>query len=817
MPLVIKARKIDPVLRGVASKFTKYEQQIYNIYVKAFSQMPNDLNNAVTLEAIRAAIASNNPSGGAIGLQWGNFVGALDKTIPTLANQIAASANISAAAMPKSIQIASSFTATDPRAIAWAQQRAGARILGITKESQKAVAETIARGLQGKLNRDEVVDGVAQVVGLDSRQARALGTFYEKNLTTLLDEGMSYENAARAAKKLGERYRTRLIKQRATRIARTETNAAANAGRLLSWAEADQQGFLPTGSEKRWKTSQDERNCPTCRPMHNETVPWEGLFSTGDIMPPVHVNCLCTAVIVPAEAEFNKSLYTPIKETRKTAWLFAKHGTHNQKTHGGKGGAGSTVGNFSLDENPEYLKRNETVYTHPNGTRVIFQDLDKIKNKDPMVKETLEIVDGLSETHPVPNLTFVVQSGKGGGVVTRGYDGVTFYGGGVGGASGEQIDAWVKYKGMPAAKDITAPYISIRQRMIAPKYSMGSSEVRLKELITHEWGHALDRRPEAISTSLFKGRGENITSAYGSKNGREFFAETFAASVLGGLRLDNPDNKPDYEAAIKYLEIDSLGSKVSKEVFEGFIAYDNFETGEPLVIEGGMPLGFDADSVNKHGSHNQKTHGGKGGGGSSSLGDYATPTSTASRDYEMLKQMSENSFESEEQELAFKTAAQRWQSDQYRSVQGSLLGDKDLVPASVFDDSTQAVIDEFDAAMIPLDNDELSYLYRGQTQGLDNLTVGDSFTSPLFQATTTDPITAASFSKSSGGVIGGIRQGETATILRIDPMGAKGVVIPDSSEFEVVLNRGTQFNVEDITEEVINGVTMKIIEVSTGG
>jgi hypothetical protein len=119
--------------------------------------------------------------------------------------------------------------------------------------------------------------------------------------------------------------------------------------------------------------------------------------------------------------------------------------------------------------------------------------------------------------------------------------------------------------------------------------------------------------------------------------------------------------------------------------------------------------------------------------------------------------------------------------------------------------------------MMPFDSDEVGYLYRGQTEGLDNLTVGDSFTSPLFQATTTDPITAASFSKSSGGVTGGIRQGESATILRIDSMGASGVVIPDSSEFEVVLNRGTQFNVEDITEEVINGVTMKIIEVSTGG
>ena len=305
--------------------------------------MPNDLNNPAVIEMIRAAIASSNPSGGAISLQWSEFISALDKSIPTLASQLAASANISASALPKSIQISSSFTATDPRAIAWAQQRAGARILGITKESQKAVAETIARGLQGKLNRDEVIDGVTRVVGLDSRQARALGTFYEKNLNSLLDQGLSYENAARAAKKLGERYRDRLIRQRATRIARTETNAAANAGRLLSWSEADIQGLLPTGSEKRWKTSQDERNCPTCRPMHNETVPWQGTFSTGDVMPPVHVNCLCTAVIVPAEAEFEKSLYSPIQKTRKTAWLFAKHGTHNQKTHGGKGGGGGSV------------------------------------------------------------------------------------------------------------------------------------------------------------------------------------------------------------------------------------------------------------------------------------------------------------------------------------------------------------------------------------------------------------------------------------------------------------------------------------------
>ena len=93
--------------------------------------------------------------------------------------------------------------------------------------------------------------------------------------------------------------------------------------------------------------------------------------------------------------------------------------------------------------------------------------------------------------------------------------------------------------------------------------------------------------------------------------------------------------------------------------------------------------------------------------------------------------------------------------------------------------------------------------------------MGDSFTSPLFQATSTDPITAAGFSKASGGVLGGIKEGESATILSIDAFGTKGVVIPSSQEFEVVLARGTRFTVEDISDKVINGVNMRIIEVST--
>lgn len=179
------------------------------------------------------------------------------------------------------------------------------------------------------------------------------------------------------------------------------------------------------------------------------------------------------------------------------------------------------------------------------------------------------------------------------------------------------------------------------------------------------------------------------------------------------------------------------------------------------------------------------------------VGEFARTTDSGRKSYEYMLRDAEHTDD-------FKYAAQEWQGDGYRRVQGALSGGS---PS----DEIKDLISVFDENMVSLE--DASELYRGQTEGLTDLKIGDKFKSKLFQATTTDPITAAGFSKSSGSVVGGIRQGETATILRIDAAGAKGVVIPSSSEYEVVLARGTTFEVEDITEETINGVKMRIIDV----
>jgi hypothetical protein len=297
-----------------------------------------------------------------------------------------------------------------------------------------------------------------------------------------------------------------------------------------------------------------------------------------------------------------------------------KHGTHDQKTHG-NWAHGSSFGEFTLEEGAD--SRKLATYTHPNGTRVIFQNLSKVESSSPMVKETLETVDALSKKYPVPNLTFVVQSGEGGGIVSRGFDGVCYSP--ARNQEGDRMQAYLEQQKMPLATDPNAPYIAIRQRVIAPDsmprvtYVGAGGVIRpqktqeqktayLKEMITHEWGHALDKRSQADSNIQFRNRDATSTSRYGNKNGREFFAETFAAFELGGLVKDRPDNIPNYKKASEYLEMDSLKGKVSKESFEGFVVYENFETGEPLLIEGGTPSDFD-ESVQKHQEHDQSSHG----------------------------------------------------------------------------------------------------------------------------------------------------------------------------------------------------------------
>ena len=330
MPLVVKA---EP---RVAIQLSAAEQRIYDAYRKAFEGI-GDINDSNVLRAIEDAINANNPLGAVNAVAWGDFAASLQKTVDALNKEVIKAANDSARSLPKSVRIAANFTTADPRAIAFAQQRAGKLIRQVSDESRKAVTEAVMEALRMRIDRREMVSRISKVVGLDSRQARALTRFYEKSIADGRAAGLDYDEALAKADLLGDKYKKRLIRQRAVRIARTETVAASNAGRYLSWIEAEAQGLLGSNSVKRWITAIDERTCPICEPLNNKEVPYKTNFTTGELMPPVHPNCRCSAVIIPAEVSF-----IPLEKTFSTDPIFAmfKHGTHDQSTHNPHKGGG---------------------------------------------------------------------------------------------------------------------------------------------------------------------------------------------------------------------------------------------------------------------------------------------------------------------------------------------------------------------------------------------------------------------------------------------------------------------------------------------
>jgi len=79
-------------------------------------------------------------------------------------------------------------------------------------------------------------------------------------------------------------------KWRLSTIARTEVMRASNYGRYYSWNKSGVVKY------KQWLTAYDDRVCPECDSMNGEVTPIGQSFSSGELMPPLHPNCRCTAI-----------------------------------------------------------------------------------------------------------------------------------------------------------------------------------------------------------------------------------------------------------------------------------------------------------------------------------------------------------------------------------------------------------------------------------------------------------------------------------------------------------------------------------------
>jgi SPP1 gp7 family putative phage head morphogenesis protein len=170
----------------------------------------------------------------------------------------------------------------------WGYEHSARLVTAVTETSRDAIRAIVVDGIGKGRSMDVVAGEVRAVVGLHPRWATAVATYRRR----LIDDGRPAAQVAR----MTDRYHARLLRKRSENIARWEVQEARNVGRWRTWKEGQAEGAFPLDQRKSWHA--DSTACPVCLGLHGETVGLDETFSDGRLMPPDHVRCRCTAVLV---------------------------------------------------------------------------------------------------------------------------------------------------------------------------------------------------------------------------------------------------------------------------------------------------------------------------------------------------------------------------------------------------------------------------------------------------------------------------------------------------------------------------------------
>lgn len=182
---------------------------------------------------------------------------------------------------------------------------------------QYAIAQgLLVQTIGGELDVRAFARQLRDRIGLDERSTTALANF---------ERGLSEQGIKQATidKRVSD-YADRLRRQRAERIARTETLNAANLGQMYLWENAVRDGLLDVSRTKTmWIVTPDDRLCVLCRVMTGErgVIPFGHTFDTprGHVLaPPMHPLCRCTVGLVFDDAPVSAPVSQPLVPTEPT-------------------------------------------------------------------------------------------------------------------------------------------------------------------------------------------------------------------------------------------------------------------------------------------------------------------------------------------------------------------------------------------------------------------------------------------------------------------------------------------------------------------
>lgn len=227
------------------------------------------------------------------------------------------------------VRLAGRLDLTNPAAVDRARRLAGQLISRISFESREAIRSIISAGLAEGTDIPAMAREVRQVVGLDSRSARALRS-YRRKLSENLGAGRTFDlrsrfslaparspvrvdSAAERLEAMSGKYRERLLRHRARTIARHESITASNQGQDVLWRLMQREGLIdPTRAKRVWISTMDDRTCSICLPLDGQVIEFLGEWVSDTLQkpgaapeprtdvvvigtsPPSHVACRCS-------------------------------------------------------------------------------------------------------------------------------------------------------------------------------------------------------------------------------------------------------------------------------------------------------------------------------------------------------------------------------------------------------------------------------------------------------------------------------------------------------------------------------------------
>ena len=218
-----------------------------------------------------------------------------------------------------------SFDVTNQAVFEWIRTETASLVKDIDAETRASIEETIFRAFNEGIPPVRAAKIIRENIGLNRRGALAVDNLELALRRTgpLMTELAEFESLPKhlqdkiiRARSVGlarkgqieeilDRYRQRLIRERAMNIARTETINASSAGQGQLWSQMSEQRLLDTSRlEVAWLLTPDDRTCVRCQNQRRNYPrrPIHGVYANGVRGPTLHPSCRCSERLLRKKA-----------------------------------------------------------------------------------------------------------------------------------------------------------------------------------------------------------------------------------------------------------------------------------------------------------------------------------------------------------------------------------------------------------------------------------------------------------------------------------------------------------------------------------